>query len=538
MSNIFYGSSNIYRNFDRAVSSGLFSGRNFHLVKCTKKAVFDSHLMSVKSADLVVTSVLENFITEVCTGVPDAEIQLFARQQLTAHVESLFELVTRVPEVSVVICPPMFRSTPNWFGPYLADFQSFLTSEVSRVGSACMGVCAPFLVLPSFLEADGVHLSPAGGDRLLAHIDSQLTLMLVEVSAEKTVAEKTVASNPTSSSVPEASLSRILDVVNQNSSQLSSISSLGLTVSALSRSTTEFETFACRRFKADDLIFARFKEEADADINRSREDRVVITGLASPPASITTHAEKKKYYIDVVTRLVLIACASADPVPKVLDVYINLRKDKGAPLVEARFDTSSGARLFRQEGVRQSKAENSEFVPLFLANCVTQSTRVRIEILKALAKKLTTDTECAFVQGFISRPVLQYHIQDGASSSADGVGRGYYFVDAVAKFGTLLEDNDLSTAYLRAGTTFVGAMSQYFAVLSEQQRAPRAVRTGSNRFPVCRRGGRPSMRRGSSLPRVVTLSESSDRGTKRAADHPPSGEPSKRAESELADISE
>lgn len=110
MSNILYGSSNLYRHFDRAVDAGLFSGRNLQLVKCTKKTVFDAHLSTLTCPSLVVVSVLENFIVDVCAGVPDDEVLLFGHQQITALVESLHDLVTRIDTVNVIIKPLMFRS--------------------------------------------------------------------------------------------------------------------------------------------------------------------------------------------------------------------------------------------------------------------------------------------------------------------------------------------------------------------------------------------------------------------------------------------
>ena len=44
---------------------------------------------------------------------------------------------------------------------------------------------------------------------------------------------------------------------------------------------------------------------------------------------------------------------------------------------------------------------------MFIANCVTLATRVRTDVLKAIAQKMTNDTEDYFVLGFTSRPVLQ-----------------------------------------------------------------------------------------------------------------------------------
>jgi len=231
----------------------------------------------------------------------------------------------------------MFRTTPPWFGSYLPDFIGFLSSEVARTESSCIAVSTPFVVTPSMLESDGVHLVPSGADRFLAHLDSELKSILVEV--------------PDTSQPSDDRLDRILEVVNRNTAQLDTFQSISETVTELSRSTSEFEGFVCRRFKNDDLIFARMKEESDADINRSREDRVVITGLPGPTGSTSTHADKKRHYTEVVTRLVTLACVASEFQPKVVDVYINLRKDRGLPLVEARYqictiDCSFLSRLF------------------------------------------------------------------------------------------------------------------------------------------------------------------------------------------------
>ena len=108
MANLLFGSSNVYRNYERAIGSGCFSGRDLQLVQCTKKASFDAHLVTLTSASLIVTSVLENFITDVCRGLRDDEIQLFAHQQVTAHVEDLFKVSERLPGLNVLIMPPLF----------------------------------------------------------------------------------------------------------------------------------------------------------------------------------------------------------------------------------------------------------------------------------------------------------------------------------------------------------------------------------------------------------------------------------------------
>jgi len=516
MANYLYGSSNVYRHFERALGLGLFAGRDLQLIQCTKKAVFDAHLQSVTAAGLVVTAVLPNFVVDICTGVSDEEVQLFARQQVTAHVDSLQLFAERIPSVSVLIVPPLFRSVPPWYGPHLPDLISFLTSEVARVGSNRIGLCAPFVCMPSSLEADGVHLTAAGGERFLRHLDSELGRLLVEVSPLPQVG-------------PDR-LDQILAAVTRNTVQLDGFRAIGSTVQLLAQSTSTFEAEVRRRFKDDDLIFARMKEESDAEANRSREDRVVITGLPGAATPSSTHAKKKQHYTEVINNLILIACASSDPQPVLVDVYINLRKDRGQPLVEARLNSVPSAQEFRREGVRLAKAKHASFENLFFSNSVTQATRIRIDILRELSKKLNSATEVAFVQGFISRPVLQYRVKEGSHSLADGVGRSYTFVDAMAKFGHLLARRDLTSVYQKASSTFTGAMSQYFVVLADDNSSP-VSQMDSNRTPIGRRGSlAPRRSRGGRPYRGRSQPPFPDRGQKRGLDRV-----SSEAEGEVAD---
>ena len=113
MSRLFYGSSNVYRFYSR----DLF-GLDLDLVQCTKKTVFDSHLVELGElapGSLLVTCVLGNFISDACRGLEAAEVSLFANQQITAHVEALADLVKGRPDVFAFVVPPFRRSTPGMF---------------------------------------------------------------------------------------------------------------------------------------------------------------------------------------------------------------------------------------------------------------------------------------------------------------------------------------------------------------------------------------------------------------------------------------
>ena len=115
MSRILYGSSNIYRNFSR---STLAADHGLVLVDCTKKALFDTHLASMgtlSSGSLIVTSVLENFIMDVCRDLEPSEANLFARQQITVHVEAMASAVRDVSDSVAIVSSLLRRRVPSKF---------------------------------------------------------------------------------------------------------------------------------------------------------------------------------------------------------------------------------------------------------------------------------------------------------------------------------------------------------------------------------------------------------------------------------------
>jgi hypothetical protein len=77
---------------------------------------------------------------------------------------------------------------------------------------------------------------------------------------------------------------------------------------------------------------------------------------------------------------------------------------------------------------------------------------------------MTNDKEVAYVVGFISRPM--FHIKPRGSDQKPS--KSYTFVDAMKQFGSWLGKKDLGHAYTRAGTAFVGQLSQNFVVLKDK----------------------------------------------------------------------
>ncbi len=122
------------------------------------------------------------------------------------------------------------------------------------------------------------------------------------------------------------------------------------------------------------------------------------------------------------------------------------------------------------------------------------ATRVRIDILKAIARRITNSEDQAYVSGFISRPMM--HIKKSVAPVNTRPLQSFTFTDAVSRFSNLLKKDELKTAYERAGMAFRGQLSQTFVVLKEEDQDD-AFNLGTSRpWSGARGGGRGKGDRG------------------------------------------
>ncbi len=112
----------------------------------------------------------------------------------------------------------------------------------------------------------------------------------------------------------------------------------------------------------------------------------------------------------------------------------------------------------------QQKKAGQDFGKVYIANSVTLATRVRVDIMRLIAKKFSTEREELFVMAFSSRPILHVRTKGGDQRSVV-----FTFSDAVAKYGENLMEDDLGEAYRRAGVVFKGQLQQNFVVLHDKR---------------------------------------------------------------------
>jgi hypothetical protein len=110
------------------------------------------------------------------------------------------------------------------------------------------------------------------------------------------------------------------------------------------------------------------------------------------------------------------------------------------------------------------KKAGIDFGRIFLTNSVTLATRVRIDILKAIARKFSSEREDLYMTAFSARPVLQVKQKNEQNRTM-----ALTFADAISKFREGLREGDLGEAYRRAGLVFRGQLQQIFVVLHDER---------------------------------------------------------------------
>ena len=172
----------------------------------------------------------------------------------------------------------------DWFTAHLPGFNACLISEVGRMNLANLSVPPRFVIVPDHLETDGIHLTSAAGSLFLGSLgsflrsesESDVTLVDDQIVIDDSSDDEDVAAAPDNY---VDKLEAILKIVQSNSKRLSSIKPLKATLDSLSARTSDFESQVRLRRQRDNLVFKRIKEESDGELNKSWEDRVLISGL-------------------------------------------------------------------------------------------------------------------------------------------------------------------------------------------------------------------------------------------------------------------
>ena len=440
--------------------------------KCTKFESFEAQMNELDETEPIVQiTVIENFVCDaVREEVGKDRVKNGIDKALTAFLAVIKATAVRLPGSKFVAVEPMSRPAVEWYMDNLDDFTKKYSDGLSGLQLANISIIKRFDLPSQMFGDDFIHLTESAGAQFLRAIiyfaERIFEATVVDLSEE---AMETTAGGseqtPTNKDTPTARAPGYISVPAE-------------VEKTLEEQLAELKARMEERWHNASLVFARVRDEMDALLNAKKEDRVVITGLRTDEAKPSGQVEARQW----LNGLIHSALDSLIPESSQKIKFINPGKNFSGeiPVCEVGFKEADLAGKLRKEfgNRRKGGIDTGKF---FLANSVTLGTRVRLEILRAIARKCSNASEDFFAIGFTSRPVLQVRQKSGGGQYA------MTFVDAVVKYGGRVGESDLRLAYDRAGVTFRGQMQQNFVVLTEK-----GVRIGGGNAARGRGGsGRP-----------------------------------------------
>jgi hypothetical protein len=485
MANLFIGSSIINRHYR---SADFTDFRKYELVKCTQATGFKVYVDNIDSSrKSVLVSVIENFIVDA-VGADVIKPEALIDEAIKDYLSTILTAAVRLPGTRFGLVMPLQRPAVAWYQEQVEAITNFLEDGIKSmisdkninnvVSIACVSVAS------QQFEPDQIHLTRASAKTFL-----EVTLGLAETFFKAPFVDLT-EQGEVNDSDEAAHIARLEDRLER-----------------LERTMRmQMDTNV-----ANDLMLARVREEVDAGTNKAKEDRVVINGLTSSKPL----PEDTKPRIEALKLIVADIFKSIIPDFRGKIVYLSQGKHAAAilPMVEVKLDKAEYAIEMRKAFADKKKKNqlSASHANLFMSNSVNLATRIRVDIMKSIARRITKRDEIAYVAGFTSRPTM--HIRRAGGGDTSRPLKSFSFIDSVSRFGNLLDRKDLETAYGRAGRSFNGQLRQNFVVLNEIEQE--ALFSVNPNLANQQRGQGPSGRGGAGGPR----GGGGQRGTKRSGDN-------------------
>jgi len=222
-----------------------------------------------------------------------------------------------------------------------------------------------------------------------------------------------------------------------------------------------------RKSLQDNIMMAALQEDQDAEANRTMLDRLTISGIQIQNIRRMKDIERNPLMRTKVEEA--INMFKEEDLEFQIAFIRHLNRQARKPddtVLEVRFKDSKQAASVRSSYIK--KKDDPTLDGLFITPTVRLATRVRVEVLQAIArlvkKEDSTVTKTQCVQ-FIPKPILKVFRKD---SNGSEYFRTMTFIDSVVwvKENDVEKKLDLTKAYRRAGAAFKGILAQNFVIMS------------------------------------------------------------------------
>ena len=415
------------------------------MVKCVNMATYKARMCCIDPKEkFIIISTIENFIADAIKGkgnltdefgvVNKEGFNETLKETLNTFFRSINEAAEKFPDTKFSVITPIQRPIHQWYTDNIDYMCKLFNDGMKMIKHGNVAKINCISKASQQFDEQGVHLTPSSGKIFVEEI-----LRLSENFFDS----------------EQVDISMDIDGDGVNGAGLETGEGLENKVKKLEMRLKALES----RKEDDNLMMARIREELDAISNAKKEDRVVITGLTNSIPMPEDKEARKKWLMDMVASLL----NRVEPGSEKKIIFINQgrRMDRAISMVEVRLESKEDAFKIRNAFVAKKKG-GADFGRIHISNSVCLATRVRVDILRGIARQFTVEGgDDMFVSAFNSRPVLRIKEPNNQRDYA------LTFADAIARFGPLIQEENLTEAYKRAGTAFRSQLEQHFVVMKD-----------------------------------------------------------------------
>lgn len=422
------GDSNVQRHMnpmncrDRPLMTGA------QVIPCGRLSLLSAALGSIRpESTLCIMSCITNFITS--SSASDS-VSIRSEPVMLEFLEKLSQCCEARPDLTFLVCPPMYRRSPIWYREGLPEIlMKFSNVMLSRPASVLM---MPSFSTPSF-ESDGVHLSAYSGLAFVLHLFDSAN-HLIDVQGLNQEAMTTIASEST----------RVLEdrvmVLEQDHHRLNSMFELK---SAIDAELSDFQEnirnehfFMIQGLKRlPKLEPKEWQDQAKKDVNRVV---AIILGRDCQVSYIKNSTGKGKE----AKTLYRVAVATAGLSKEIRDKF--------------------GSYFLGGKGFTGPESLKG----LSVRNCVTTATLARIAILQTLGQRYVDSNPGSSYKsiGYDPRPLLKLF---PARDASDQRVQTFNFIEAVTRLPTCFSESEIEALLNRISPKLHGHLKSILIVLSD-----------------------------------------------------------------------
>jgi len=351
-------------------------------------------------------------------------------------------------------------------GPFIfwRSFEDSLKRTCNDVWKTLENEFKTLLFLPKQsnlrLADDGVHLQEKSASKYIESlVEGSLVKWLSESSDSEMDSEDagnndTIIATPASTPVPQHSRATF-----REANDSSRITQLRGEFRSFKRSVED-------RLEQDLLLFAKHEEAIDSAKNERNLDKVLFSGvyIEALEGSMDTKIPLMKTAVNNILASFMDLPTDDEGskvYPRIVFIsHLNPQVKSNWRVIEARFESKDVANRIRETFGKKRKemrvsgviAEGLKGVGINLS--LTKETKVRIEVMKALAKIINSNTTAevnSFVLQYMPKPMLKIAIKKSETVTYTRVYSYTDSIEYVRQAGYPIHDQDLIEAYSKAG---------------------------------------------------------------------------------------